>query len=137
MIIKYYGFGKKLIYEEKLNNDTGLPENICGYEIYDENNNLINACFQGQMAYILDILEGNSPLNIFPEKIQVEYKKLAEKYYKENGTQDFIINVKNNNVSFQEVIPCEETNTYRTKEELCVLFDFHKHNILDKPTLKI
>lgn len=124
MIIKYYGFAKKYIGKETLSEDIVLPSlQICGYEIFDENEELKRACFQGRIVHILELLDkDNSIMNVFPEKTQSHYRDLANKIYKQEGIDNFIINVRDNQVSFQPLIPCEETATYRTPEELQTIF---------------
>lgn len=127
MIIKYYGFGKQFIGEEVLTEETALPKlDICGYEIFDEQGKLNRACFQGRIFNIEEIMDKDSNImHLFPEKIQIEYKTLADKYYKQNEISKFIINVMtntSNNVSFQPVLPCRETTTFWSKEQLEEIF---------------
>lgn len=131
MIIKYYGFNKQFLNQEVLAEETVLPENICGYEIYDDGV-LQNSCFQGEMIKILDIMsKENAIMNIFPEKVQSDIRTMVDKCFKEHTTEDFIINVKGDEVSVQEVIPCQEASTFKTQEQLEVMFNLHKHNCLN------
>lgn len=133
MKIKYYGFGKQYIGEEILTKETVLPAvDICGYEIFDEEDELKRACFQGKCIQILELLDkDNSVMNIFPEKIQAQYRDLANKLYKQENFDQFIINVRENDSSFQPVIPCEETVTFRTRDELESIFQETRLQVLE------
>ena len=142
MKIKYYGFNKEFICEDEFNSDSKVVDNIYGFEIFDGEEKLYS-CFQGQFINILDIISKRSKIikendiDIDSMKIltltqQIKLERYAEKCFKENTTQWFVMNVNENNISFIEADALNSSYTYNSEANLFQIFNDIKQDCIGK-----
>ena len=132
MKIKYYVFNKEFICEDEFNSDSKVVDNIYGFEIFDGEEKLYS-CFQGQFINILDIISKRSPLlQILTLTQQIKLERYAEKCFKENTTQWFVMNVNENNISFIEADALNSSYTYNSEANLFQIFNDIKQDCIGK-----